>query len=73
MKVLDNFKRNNSTVTIRMQENNFDCDCRSKHFIHWLNTTKVNVEGWREMKCVYGYPSSNIGKTLSEVRLEHLI
>lgn len=68
MRALDNFNRNNSTVTIRMQQNNFDCDCRSKNFIQWLNTTKVNIEGWSDLKCVDGYPSTNIGKTLSEVQ-----
>ncbi|XP_045129006.1 phospholipase A2 inhibitor-like isoform X2 [Portunus trituberculatus] len=68
MRKLDEFTRIKSPkIKIRMQQNIIVCDCRSKHFIEWLNKTDVDIEGWRDFKCIDGYPSSNIGKTLKEV------
>lgn len=70
MKRLDEFTRikSPSIIKIRMQQNIIVCDCRSKHFIEWLNKTEADIEGWKDFKCIDGYPSSNIGKTLKEVR-----
>lgn len=65
---LDDFTKAKAPVKIRMQQNIFVCDCRSKHFIQWLNTTDVDMEGWKDFMCVDGYPSSNIGKTLSQIQ-----
>ncbi|KAG0707250.1 Reticulon-4 receptor [Chionoecetes opilio] len=67
MRRLEDFTRTTSPVKIRMHQNIFVCDCRSKHFIEWLNTTHVDIDGWKDYKCVDGYPSSNIDKTLKEV------
>ena len=70
MRRLDEFTKVRSPpkIKIRMQQNIIVCDCRSKHFIEWLNKTDADIEGWKDFKCIDGYPSSNIGKTLKEVK-----
>ncbi|KAK8406088.1 hypothetical protein O3P69_007066 [Scylla paramamosain] len=69
MKRLDKYTeiRSPRKIKIRMRQNNMVCDCRSKHFIEWLNKTNADIEDWRDFKCNDGYPSSNVGKTLKEV------
>ncbi|KAK3896135.1 hypothetical protein Pcinc_000184 [Petrolisthes cinctipes] len=60
-------KPTNKSLQIKMTENPFSCDCRSKNFFHWLNTTKVEVMEWEQYTCLDGYPEKNIGKPLGEV------
>lgn len=56
-------------LQINLEENLFVCDCRTSDFIHWLSTTKVKVLHWEDYTCLDGYPESNIGKSLSKVRI----
>nr|XP_053648363.1 trophoblast glycoprotein-like [Cherax quadricarinatus] len=64
---LDDFMKSKPRLEIKLDDNPFVCDCRSKNFINWLNTTSVKVKNWENYKCVDGYPKSNIGKRLIEV------
>lgn len=65
---LDAFSnKKGSVLQINMEENPFVCDCRSKAFIHWLNSTEIDVLRSTTYKCVDGYPRTNIEKHLQEV------
>lgn len=64
---LDAFSRMDTPLQIKLEENPFVCDCRSKEFFQWLKSTKVKVISNSTYKCVDGYPDSNIGKMLLDV------
>ncbi|XP_045611632.1 trophoblast glycoprotein isoform X2 [Procambarus clarkii] len=66
---LDSFMKSKTAgyLHVKLAENPFVCDCRSKNFLNWLNTTSVQVIDWEKYRCIDGYPESNIGKLLNEV------
>ncbi|KAK7085123.1 hypothetical protein SK128_006931 [Halocaridina rubra] len=68
MKTLDMFMVNRTKLQIKLDDNPFDCDCRSKNFLQWLNKTKVDIMHWKKFDCISGFPESNTGKTFSQVK-----
>lgn len=61
-------RKNQSRLQIKLDENPFDCDCRSQGFLEWLKTTEVEIMHWKDYDCIDGYPNINVGKTFSTVQ-----
>jgi len=59
-------------VTVEFKQNPFACDCLSKGFINWLQSTSVTVRDLKIYRCNDGIPKTNIGKMLTEVDTDHL-
>ena len=59
-------------ITVDFLQNPFACDCLSKSFINWLQSTNVTVRDLQIYRCNDGIPKTNIGKMLTEVDTDHL-
>ncbi|CAH1798957.1 unnamed protein product [Owenia fusiformis] len=59
------------SLHVGMEYNPFNCDCKMKEFHKWLQLTGIVLEK-DKLKCVQGYPTSNINKTILSLTLDQL-